>query len=192
MNRDTRNNLLSMAAAVFLVLGARTAVAEPRWIPSESMLPNLKVEDRILVEKMSLRFHQPERGDILVFDPPYHPAPHSAMAQIAAWQGYGDYTPLIKRVIGLPGETLEVRQGHVLINGKVLDESAWHPEVPQYDFGPIKIPQGNLFMMGDNRNNSADSHVWGPLPIANVRGKAVFRFWPLNAVGGLGHDQLSR
>ena len=187
MNKETRTNLLSVVASVLMVLGARTAIAEPRWIPSESMLPNLKVEDRILVEKMSLYFHPPERGDILVFDPPYHPAPHSALAQFEAWQGYGDYTPLIKRVIGLPGETLEVRGGHVLINGKVLDESAWHPEVPQYDFGPIRIPAGNLFMMGDNRNNSADSHIWGPLPLTNVRGKAVFRFWPLNAVGGLGH-----
>lgn len=185
MNRETRNQVLSAAAAVLLVMGARTAIAEPRYIPSESMLPNLKVEDRILIDKVSLHFQPPKRGDILVFDLPGQPTPQDPMARLAAWQGYGPYTPLIKRVIGLPGETLEVRDGKVLIDGRVLDESHWHPETPAYAFGPVKIPAGELFMMGDNRNNSADSHLWGTLPLKNVRGRAAFRFWPPNAVGGL-------
>lgn len=184
-----RSELLPVTAAILLVLGARTAIAEPRWIPSESMLPALKIEDRVLVEKVSLHFNPPQRGDILVFDLPYHRAPQGPLEQMAAWQGYGNYTPLIKRVIGLPGETLEVKAGQVLINGKVLNEAAWHPRTAAYAFGPVKIPVGELFMMGDNRNNSADSHIWGPLPLSKVRGRAVFRFWPLAAMGQLSPEQ---
>ncbi|MEZ0372848.1 MAG: signal peptidase I [Candidatus Sericytochromatia bacterium] len=185
MRKETRNHILTVSAALLFVLGARTAVAEPRYIPSESMLPTLKVQDRVLVEKLSLRFNPPRRGEILVFDPPYRHMPHGPVEQLEAWQGFGDYTPLIKRVVGLSGETLEISQGHVLINGKVLDESAYGTYPADYTFGPIKIPADQLFMMGDNRGNSADSHIWGPLPLKNVRGRAVFRFWPPQAIGNL-------
>lgn len=172
-------------ATLLILFGARTAVAEPRYIPSGSMLPTLQLQDRLLVEKVSLNFNPPQRGEILVFEHPDRPVPHGFMAGLAHWQGFGVYTPLIKRVVGLPGEVLEVHQGKVLINGKALDESAYQIKPPHYEFGPIKIPDDHLFMMGDNRNNSADSHVWGPLPIKNVRGKAIFRFWPLNHIGAL-------
>lgn len=175
----------SFIAALMILFGARTAIAEPRYIPSGSMLPTLQLQDRLLIEKVSMNFSRPQRGDILVFEHPDRPAPHGLMDGLAHWQGYGAYTPLIKRVIGLPGEVLEVRDGKVLIDGRVLDESGYHIKPPHYQFGPIRIPDDHLFMMGDNRNNSADSHVWGPLPIANVRGKAVFRFWPVTKLGPL-------
>lgn len=172
-------------ATVLILFGAQTAIAEPRYIPSGSMLPTLQLQDRLVVEKVSLNFNPPQRGDILVFEHPDRPAPHGLIDELAQWQGFGAYTPLIKRVIGLPGEVLEVHNGKVLINGKELDESAYQIKSPHYEFGPLKIPADHLFMMGDNRNNSADSHVWGPLPIKNVRGKAIFRYWPLNHIGTL-------
>lgn len=186
MKQAIKETVFTVTASLFLTLAARTAVAEPRYIPSESMVPTLEIQDRLLIEKISTSFQKPERGDILVFTAPDHnPPPHGLGDYLASWQGYGKYTPLIKRVVGLPGETLEIYNNQVWINGQPLDESAYLISSPDYTFGPIKIPEGNLFMMGDNRNNSADSHIWGPLPIQNIRGKAVFRFWPLTRIGGL-------
>ena len=91
----------------------------------------------------------------------------------------------IKRVIGLPNETIEVRDANVLINNKVLDESSYIKEKPFYNFGPLKLKEDELFMMGDNRNNSADSHVWGALPLKNVIGHAVLKYWPIDRIGSL-------
>jgi signal peptidase I len=183
--KETHKSILTFAVSLLVLMGARTAIAEPRYIPSGSMLPTLQLQDRLVIEKVSLNFSPPQRGEILVFEPLDRPAPKGILSELAHWQGYGAYTPLIKRVVGLPGEVLEVRDGKVHINGKVLDESAHQIQAPHYQFGPIKIPAGHLFMMGDNRDNSADSHVWGPLPIENVRGRAVFRFWPPTTVGKL-------
>lgn len=186
MKQAVKESVVTVGAALILTVAARTAVAEPRYIPSESMVPTLEVNDRLLIEKISPTFSKPHRGDILVFNPPNHnPPPQGLSDLLAQWQGYGKYTPLIKRVVGLPGETLAVHDGKVWINGKALDESSYSVSHPDYTFGPFKIPKGDLFMMGDNRNNSADSHIWGPLPIENIRGRAVFRFWPLNRIGGL-------
>lgn len=84
----------------------------------------------------------------------------------------------IKRVIGLPGETVEIRDGMVFIDGEELTGEEYIQEPPYYRDGPHKIPEGHVFVMGDNRNNSEDSHVWGPLPISYIRGKALFVYWP--------------
>lgn len=181
--KKLKDTTVLVGSTLFMALMARTAIAEARYIPSESMLPTLKVQDRLVIEKMSPWVGIPERGDILVFRVPNGArAPETMSDYLAYWQGMGKYTPLIKRVIGLPGETLEVSQGLVLINGKPLKED-YVSEPPFYEFGPITIPDDHVFMMGDNRNNSADSHVWGPLPMHNIMGKAVFRFWPLDRVG---------
>lgn len=162
--------VLALALAVFI----RTFVAEPRYIPSESMLPTLAVGDRSIVEKLSYYSHPPQRGDIVVFVPP---------PQLQD-QGYGRDQAFIKRVIGLPGDTIAVTNGSVYVNRQLLLES-YIAEPPDYAMSPMVVPAGQLFVMGDNRNNSNDSHVWGFLPQGNIIGHACFRFWPLERFGGI-------
>lgn len=172
----TREYLETFAVALALAFFVRGTIAEARYIPSESMLPTLEVGDRLIVEKISYRLHPPERGDIVVFNPP--PAAN------------GNGNAFIKRVIGLPGEHIDIHDGKVFINGKSLDEP-YIMEAPMYrppDWDSLGIPggvipKGTIFVMGDNRNNSQDSHVWGVLPIDNIIGDTVFRFWPLNRIG---------
>lgn len=171
--------LVAFALAIFI----RATVAEARFIPSESMVPTLEIGDRLIVEKISSHFGSPKRGDILVFYPPkLVPDQESPARSVLRWLGLTGDVAYIKRVVGLPGETLAVHDGQVFINGKVLDEP-YVQEPASYTFEAMTIPEGHLFMMGDNRNNSMDSHIWGPLPMANVIGHAVVRFWPINRVG---------
>lgn len=139
------------------------------YIPSESMEPTLNVHDRLAVVRSPFWTRGPERGEILVFNPP----PNATANGISE--------PYIKRVIGLPGEKLEVRAGRVFINDKPLDEP-YTMEPSRADFGPVVVPAHHYFMMGDNRNNSADSRFWGPLDEDRIIGKAALRFWPLDAV----------
>lgn len=101
------------------------------------------------------------------------------------WLGFTSQAAYIKRVIGLPGEILEVKDGYVFINGQKLDEETYIKDKPFYEYGPIKIPDNEVFVLGDNRNNSADSHVWGTLPIENIIGHAIVRFWPPQRIGTL-------
>lgn len=160
--------------ALGLALVLRATMAEACWIPTPSMAPTLKVGDRLVVEKLSYRFHSPRRGDIVVFNPP------QTLAE------YGLYTQSfwVKRVIGLPGERLSVRDGKVLIDGKELSEP-YLEDHPLYRYPETVIPDGMVFVMGDNRNNSADSHLWGALPIKNIVGRAQFCIWPLSRLGAL-------
>ncbi len=164
-------------AAVLLAFGVRTYVAQMFYIPSGSMLPTLQIGDRIVVDKLAYRFGSVHRGDIVVFArPPLVDA---------------DYTDLVKRVIGLPGETIGLSNGHVTINGKILSEP-WlpHPEplsepsaLPQ-GFSlthPYTIPADHYFVMGDNRPDSEDSRYFGPIPGSLIVGKMVLRVWPLDA-----------
>lgn len=167
-------NLQILVIALLLALLIRTFVAEPRYIPSDSMIPTLQVGDRLIVEKISYRFRLPTTGEIVVFDPP-------KQLQI---QGYAKDQAFIKRVIGLPGQLVKVQQGKVYLNNQPLAED-YVAEAPNYQWGPGIVPEGQLFVMGDNRNNSNDSHVWGFLPIQNVIGHAFFRFWPTPRVGGV-------
>ncbi len=162
--------VLALALAFFI----RTFVAEPRYIPSESMLPTLEIGDRLIVEKLSYYSHPPHRGDIIVFAPP---------PQLQE-QGYLEDQAFIKRVIGLPGDTVAVIKGRVSIDRQELTET-YIAEPPNYGMSPMVVPPGQLFVMGDNRNNSNDSHVWGFLPQRNIVGRACFRFWPLERFGGV-------
>jgi signal peptidase I len=150
----------------------RTYVVEARVIPTGSMLPTIQLNDRVIVDKFYFKdFGHLTRGDIVVFTPP--PKAHAT-------------EDFIKRIIGLPGDTLEIRNHTTYINGKPLSE----PYVLQpanNDFGPVTVPQGDVFVMGDNRNNSDDSRVWGFLPIKNITGRAIFRYWPLDRIGPLAH-----
>ncbi len=167
----------TLITAFFLAFGIRTFVAEARYIPSESMLPTLEVNDRLIIEKVSYHFKLPQRGDVVVFEP----------TEILQQQNFKD--AFIKRVIGLPGETIEVKNGTVFVNGEPLSEK-YIEEEPKYDYGPEIVPENQYLLLGDNRNNSYDSHYWGFVPRSNFIGKAAIRFWPPNRLGALNPSPL--
>lgn len=173
-----------LMAVLLCTVALRTYVVQSFSIPSLSMSPTLQVGDRIIVNKLSYRLHDVHRGDIVVFArPPLE---------------MQDYTDLVKRVIGLPGETISSVDGKIYINGKELNEP-WLPKGPQ-DFsgpladdpneefnlpGPVKIPAGEYYVMGDNRTDSEDSRFFGPIPKSLIVGRAVAVVWPLKHVKGL-------
>ncbi|MEQ9487196.1 signal peptidase I [Coleofasciculus sp. F4-SAH-05] len=160
----------TIGLSVFLAIGIRSFVAEARYIPSGSMEPTLQINDRLIIDKISYNFRQPQRGDIVVF------SPTDALKQ----QNFKD--AFIKRVIGLPGETVEVKGGRVYVNDQALREQ-YIEEEPEYSYGPVTVPEDNYLVLGDNRNNSYDSHYWGFVPRDKIIGRAIVRFWPLNRVG---------
>ncbi|MGE5582486.1 MAG: signal peptidase I [Bacillota bacterium] len=155
--------------AVILFLIIHTFFLEARVVPSPSMYPTIEVHDQFLSNKTAYWFQRPHRGDIVVFKPP------------AAAGFNGDF---VKRIIGLPGETISVHAGVVYINNKPLKEPYITPDrAPVAEFGPYIIPDGNVFVLGDNRNNSKDSRYWGPLPLKNIKGQAWWRYWPITRMG---------
>lgn len=170
--RGVWENVQVIAIALVISLLVRLLIAEPRYIPSDSMVPTLEIGDRLIVEKVSYYFRDPKRGEIVVFKPP----------EQLQRQGYELNQAFIKRVIGTEGDTVAVRDGRVYIDGEVLPED-YIAEPPSYQFPPIPVPEDQAIVLGDNRNNSNDSHIWGFLPEENVIGRAVFRFWPLSRFG---------
>jgi signal peptidase I len=162
--------LKTIGMAAVLSFGIRTFVAEARYIPSSSMEPTLQINDRLIIEKMSYRFHQPERGDVVVFN------------ATEALQAEHFNDAFIKRIIGLPGDEVKVRNGQVIVNNEVLRE-AYIKEAPQYDYGPVIVPEDQYLVLGDNRNNSYDSHYWGFVPRNKFIGRASVRFWPPDRMG---------
>lgn len=162
----------TVGLSLVLALGIRTFVAEARYIPSGSMLPTLEINDRLIVEKLGYHFQPPGRGDIVVFHPPA-----AAGAQFAN-------DAFIKRIVGLPGETVEVKNGKVYINNQPLAES-YIEAPPDYNWGPQGVPKGSYLVFGDNRNNSDDGHIWGFLPSDRIIGRAIVRFWPLDRIAYL-------
>ena len=167
----------SLLIWVLLALLLRWIVVEPRWIPSGWMLPTLQLQDRILVEKLSPRFDRVRHqalplNSIVVFKVP----------EPLVQAGYDPDAALIKRVVGRPGDQLEVRDGQLRRNGEAVDEP-WLNEAIDYVMAPVTVPDNELWVMGDNRNASLDSHLWGPLPEADVIGTAILRYWPLNRFG---------
>jgi signal peptidase I len=160
----------TIGLSAVLAFGIRTFVAEARYIPSGSMLPTLQINDRLIVDKLGYHFRTPQRGDIVVFSP----------TDTLQRQNFHD--AFIKRVIGLPGDKVEVKNGRVYVNDQALKEN-YIEEAPQYQWGPQTVPQGSYLVLGDNRNNSYDSHYWGFVPQDKIIGRAVVRFWPPNRVG---------
>lgn len=171
----------TIGLSLVLALGIRQFVAEARYIPSESMVPTLQVNDRLIVEKMSYRFHAPERGDIVVFMPPNAAGKYCLGVQDPNIKIKDAF---IKRVIALPGEKVEVRDGTVFINDQPLEEN-YIAARPDYQLLPSVVPPDSFLVLGDNRNNSCDGHFWGAVPRENIIGRAAFRFWPPNRVGGI-------
>jgi signal peptidase I len=187
--------LLVAVLAAFLV---RTFVFQAFFIPSPSMgcadcpVHTLEIDDKIVVSKLSYRLHDPNRGDVVVFECP--PAascanpPRSTNPLARAVRFVGERVGLvppstedyIKRVIALPGETVEGRQGHVYVDGRFLDEPYLSDAVVTSDFGPVVVPTGSLWVMGDNRQNSGDSRVFGPIRRDSIVGRTVLRLLPLS------------
>jgi signal peptidase I len=163
---------LGFVAIVASPILIRAFVAEARYIPAASMEPTLKINDRVMINKTSYRFGTPKRGDIVVF---------RATPKLQA-EGFKD--AFIKRIMALPGEKVEVRDGQVLINDQPLAEN-YIKEQPNYTWGPEVVPADAYFMLGDNRNNSYDSHYWGYVPRRNIIGPATYRFWPSDRAGGI-------
>lgn len=161
--KSVNETLDSVIVAGIVALILIHFVVRSFFIPSGSMEPTLKVRDYILVNEFIYRLHAPQRGDVVVFHPP--PKAHS---------GGKDY---IKRVVALGGETVEVKNGQVFIDDSPLVEP-YIQEGPYYTMPKTRIPRGSVFVFGDNRNNSEDSHRWGDLPVKNIVGKAFLIFWP--------------
>ena len=172
--RRYRENIQILVIALVLAVLLRAFIAEPRYIPSDSMVPTLQTGDRLVIEKVSYRFRPPATEEIVVFNPP------PQLQRI----GYGKDQAFIKRVIGSPGQVVGVGNGRVYRNNQPLQED-YIAQPPEYQWGPQLVPPEELLVMGDNRNNSNDSHIWGFLPVENVIGRALFRFWPLNRIGFL-------
>jgi signal peptidase I len=162
--------LKTLGISLVLALGVRTAVAEPRYVPTGSMEPTIHVNDRIVIDKISYHFSEPHRGDIVMFSPP----------DILLQQSMHD--DLIKRVIGLPGDKVEVKDGRVYVNDRPLRET-YIMAPPEYRWGPDVVPPNSYLVLGDNRNDSYDSHFWGFVPRDHILGRAIFRFWPFQRVG---------
>lgn len=171
----------TIGLSLVLALGIRQFVAEARYIPSESMVPTLQVNDRLIVEKVSYRFHSPERGDIVVFMPPSAAGKYCLGIQDPNVKIKDAF---IKRVVALPGEKVEVKGGTVLINDQPLPEN-YIAAKPDYQLAPSVVPPNAFLVLGDNRNNSCDGHFWGPVPRENIIGRAAFRFWPPNRIGDI-------
>jgi len=151
--------LETIVLAVVLFFAINTVSARVR-VDGFSMVPTLQNGEYVLVNRLAYRNSLPERGDIIVFESP----------QVSDLD-------LIKRVIGLPGDTVRISGGQVWVNDQVLDEP-YIAAAPVYN-NTWNVPEGNLFVLGDNRNDSSDSHAWGFLPIENVIGKAILIYWPI-------------
>jgi signal peptidase I len=160
--------LITVSLALIISFLIQNFFLEPRIVPTGSMLPTIQINQRILVNKLAYKMSSPKRGDVIVFKPPIETE---------------DNSDFIKRVIGIGGDTVEVKNGLILINGNAIEEN-YLIEKPNYDFGPVTVPEDSLFVLGDNRNCSFDSHIWGQwLKIDNVKGKAFFTYWPLEYMG---------
>ena len=171
--REAKEWANSIIVALLLTLIIRTFVVQAFKIPSGSMRPTLLEGDKLFVNKFIYRFDPPQRGDILVFKYPVDKK-----------------KDFIKRLVGLPGETVEIRDGKILVEGRVLDDPASFGKFYYYNHDPyggpnekVQIPENAYYVMGDNSANSQDSRFWGFVPKKNLLGKAVFRWWPPRRIG---------
>jgi len=175
LRQDLRSWTRDLAVALGLALVIIVFLYQPVKVEGTSMAPLLSDQERIFINKFVYRFEPIQRGDVVVF---WYPLDHSKS--------------FIKRVVGLPGETVEIRQGVLYVNGKVIPE----PYVPpQYednsDFAPLPVPKDHFFVLGDHRISSNDSRVFGPVPSQFIYGRAVFAYWPVDHFGSLESTEAS-
>jgi signal peptidase I len=169
LRRELRSWTRDLAVALGLALLIIVFLYQPVKVEGTSMSPLLSDQERIFINKFVYHFEPIERGDVVVF-----------------WYPLDRSKSFIKRVVGLPGDTIEIRSGHLYIDGKELAE----PYVPSSylddsNYGPLTVPRGQYFVMGDHRDSSNDSRVFGPVPRRFVYGKAVFAYWPVDHFGSL-------
>jgi signal peptidase I len=203
VSRLRRNSLVEVLLTIVIGIAAALAIeavaVKPYRIPSGSMEPTLKIGQRVLVSRIGHRLGgDPKVGDIVVFDPPFGAA--AMLCRDAGHSGAGTRKPcavagkgkhpqvFIKRVVAVGGDTLAVKNGHVVLNGKLQSEPFTSPcsggtgcNFPD----AIRIPKGEVFVMGDNRGSSDDSRFWGPLPVSRIIGRAFATYWPPSRVGGV-------
>ena len=194
----TKETVETAVFVVVMVIIIKFFLGEIRWIPSGSMHPTLVEKDRIVVERVSRFYREPQRGDILVFYPPMIKLEATPIKIFKRLTGFFcNDIAFIKRVVGMPGDKIEIKKSKedgaftVYINDKPLDE----PYIKsKYDYndctqamhcGPMVIPEGNYFMMGDNRGNSQDSRYWGFLPKERIIGRAITIVWPFTRIKNL-------
>ncbi len=185
--------MLVLTAFVLAVL-VKGFLVQAFFIPSRSMEPTLDVGDRVVVNRMAYRLGEPRHGQVVVFvretadKPPADQGPMSWVRRAVA-QGLGGTPPgsedLIKRVVGLPGDIVEGRNGRLWRNGRPVVESYLPQHTFTSDFGPIRVKPGHYWMMGDNREDSADSRYFGQVPRSALVGRAFVKVWPIPHVGGL-------
>jgi signal peptidase I len=181
-----------LLAALLVAVVIKTFLIQPFYIPSRSMVPELLVNDRVMVSKVNLWFGDAVPGDIVVFRNPSTPLEEESVPERvvrAVLEALGIRTngteDLIKRVVAVGGQTVEIRDNQVVIDGTPLAEDYLPEGVFMSDMAPRLIQEGQLWMMGDNRNESSDSRVFGPIDEETVIGEAVVRIWPLDRIGGL-------
>ncbi len=184
--------VIIVAVALGLALGIQAFLVKPYRIPSESMVPTLEINQRVLVNRLGNNFSDPEIGEVMVFHPPRGATTAECGVQVSENEicprptGSRADVNFIKRVVAGPGDKLQIRNGRAVVNGKQLDEPYIRPcgggsgcDYP----GEITIPKGHWFMMGDNRGASDDSRFWGPVPREWFIGGAFATYWPPNKIG---------
>ncbi len=164
-----------IGCGVLIALTAQAFFVQAFWIPSPSMTPTLEVGDRVLVNKLAYRTHDVHRGDLIVFERP--PETSNGVE--------GEIKDLIKRVIAVGGDTIEGHDGQVYVNGERIEESYLEAGTPTEDLDREVIPEGMVFVMGDNRVNSEDSRVFGPIDEDTIVGRAFVKVLPLSDIGWL-------
>jgi len=164
--RLLREMLETILPALLIALLINVFVGQATRVEGQSMEPNLHTDQRLVVEKLSYRFHGPQRFDVVVLRLP----------------SQGEEL-LIKRVVGLPGETVEIRDGQVYVNDEPLDEPFITDDTRPGRQGRVTVPPLHVYVLGDNRNHSNDSRSFGPVPIENIVGRAWLSYWPPEAVG---------
>jgi len=157
--------ILLIVVAFLIAFAIKSFIVQPFLIPSESMMPTLQPGDRVLVSKFFYKFNEPKPGDIVVF--------------ISPTDLNKDY---IKRVTAVGGEKIEVKKGQVLINGEFIEESYAVKDGDLSDYGPVEIPKDSIFVMGDNRANSGDSRIFGPIKKKSILGRNFAIYWPLDRI----------
>ncbi len=163
--------LTVLIGAVIVALIFRAFLFQAFWIPSGSMEGTLEIQDRVMVNRLSYRLHDVNRGDVIVFHKPEDLR--------------SDINELIKRVMALEGETIEGRDNAVYVDGQRVAESYLDPADTIFDFGPTTVPEGHVFVMGDNRDDSTDSRVFGAIPLDSIVGRAFVVFWPMDRLDSL-------
>lgn len=162
--QEIKEWIYTILIALVLVVVIRAFILDTRVVPTSSMVPTIMPGDRLFVEKITYRFQGLERGEVIVFKPP-------AQSQLK--------DDLIKRLIALPGDTVEVKNGKLYVNDQPQDEPYLAEEI-QYTMKKMEVPSDKIFVLGDNRNRSFDSHEWGFAELSSVKGKAFITYWPFD------------